>query len=227
MATATLPPPAAPAVAATVPTVGGVLLRDVAWGDYEAMLRIVGDRHIRVTHDRGAMEIAMPSPPHELLAQLLGMIVGRFAEERDIPYETLGMTTWRKASVGRGLEADGCFYIEHQALVRRGTPLDLETAPPPDLAIEVDVASSSLDRMGIYAVLGFPEIWRHNRRGLTFLELGSDREYHARPDSRSLPGLTPSDVMRFVDRGAQIDKTHWTREFRTWVAEEFSRRSRP
>ena len=38
------------------PVSSGVVFDDVIWDDYEAMLRIVGDRHIRVTYDQGTME---------------------------------------------------------------------------------------------------------------------------------------------------------------------------
>ncbi len=38
----------------------GVVLEDVTWADYEAQLRIIGDRHIRVNYDDGRMEIMSP-----------------------------------------------------------------------------------------------------------------------------------------------------------------------
>ena len=53
-------------------TEGRLLLHDVGWNDYEAMLEIVGERHIRVTFDRGTMEVTMPSQRHEQAAQVLG-----------------------------------------------------------------------------------------------------------------------------------------------------------
>ncbi len=88
---------------------GRLVLHDVEWGDYEAMLEIVGDRHIRVTYDQGTMEVAMPSQGHEQATQLFGLFVPRLAEELEIPYEPLGMTSWRKPDVEKGLEADQCY----------------------------------------------------------------------------------------------------------------------
>jgi hypothetical protein len=32
---------------------GRLVLHDVGWTDYQAMLEFVGERHIRVTYDRG------------------------------------------------------------------------------------------------------------------------------------------------------------------------------
>ena len=81
---------------------GRLVLHDVGWNDYEAMLEIVGERHIRVTYDRGTMEVVMPSQRHERATQLFGLFVPRLAEELEIRYEPLGMTTWRKPDAERG-----------------------------------------------------------------------------------------------------------------------------
>jgi len=46
-----------------------------------------------------------------------------------------------------GKEADECFYIKNEAAVRGKLKIDLTVDPPPDLAIEIDVSNSSLDKM--------------------------------------------------------------------------------
>jgi Uma2 family endonuclease len=203
--------------AATEPPEGRPILHDVAWGEYEAMLRIVGDRPIRVTYDRGTMEIRMPSQKHEQAAQLLGLFVPRLAEELEIPYEPLGMTTWRRPDIEKGLEPDQCYYIQNEAVVRQREAIDLEVDPPPDLAIEVDITSSSLDRMAIYAGLGIPEVWRYDGRALTMTALDPGGHYRPLESSLSFPGLRAADVERFIDLGRTTDKLRWARELRVWV----------
>lgn len=202
-----------------------LVFQGVGWDDYEAMLRIVGERHVRVTFDGAAMEVSMPSQRHEQAAQLLGLFVPRLAEELGIPYEPLGMTTWKKPSTGKGLEPDQCYYIENQAVVREKAALDLETDPPPDLAIEVDITSSSLNRMGIYAGLGVPEVWRYDGRSVRIYGLEPDGQYQTRESSRSFPGLRPEDVEHFLELGSTTDKTQWSRELRDWVRDELIPRS--
>ncbi len=199
---------------------GGLLLPGTSWADYEAMLRIVGDRHVRVTYDGDAMEVSVPSQKHEQLAQWLGLFVSRLAEELQIPYEPLGMTTWKKASSARGLEPDQCYYFAHEAIVREKSVIDLEVDPPPDLAIEVDITHSSLDRLAIYAILGVPEVWRHDGRSLVMLGLGPDGRYTPLESSVSLPRLRPSDVEQFLELGRTLDKLHWARELRQWASVE-------
>ena len=63
-------------------------------------------------------------------------------------------------TVDRGLEPDDCYYLANAAKVRNWATLDLERDPPPDLALEVEITRSCLNRMGVYAGLGVPEVWR-------------------------------------------------------------------
>jgi Uma2 family endonuclease len=220
MATTTQPPTEWPS------TEGRLLLHGVGWNDYEAMLDIVGERHIRVTFDRGTMEVTMPSQRHEQAAQLLGLLIPKLAEELNLPYEPLGMTTWRKPNVEKGLEPDQCYYIQNQAVVRERELLDLEVDPPPDLAIDVDITSSSLDRMAIYAALGVPEVWRYDGSTVTMLALQTDRQYRRCGESLSFPGLRPADIERFLDLGSVMDKLRWSRELHDWAQNELIPRTR-
>ncbi len=215
MATATLSLPV------SEPPQSRLLLDDVAWEQYEDMLRIVADRRVRVTFDRGTMEVVMPSQRHEQASQLLGLFIPRLAEELGIPYEPLGMTTWKRRDIARGLEADQCYYIQNQAVVREHETIDLSVDPPPDLAVEVDVTSSSLDRMSIYAALGVPEVWRYSGEVVSMFTLESDGAYHSLASSRCIPGLLASDVEHFLALGRTTDKLTWARELRTWVKDVF------
>ena len=79
------------------------LLHGVDWQGYEAMIGIVGDRPIRITYDRGDLELMSPSYDHERFKRLLGRIVETVAEEFRIPYVAAGSTTWRRKAKDRGL----------------------------------------------------------------------------------------------------------------------------
>lgn len=45
--------------------------------------------------------------------------------------------------------------------MRGRVDLNLRQDPPPDLALEIDLTSKSLDRLPIYARFGGPEVWRY------------------------------------------------------------------
>ena len=44
--------------------------------------------------------------------------------------------------------------------------IDLDVAPPPDLAVEVEISRKALNSLNIYAALGVPEIWRFDGEDL-------------------------------------------------------------
>jgi Uma2 family endonuclease len=198
-----------------------IVLHDVGWSDYEKMLQVAGNRRMLVTYSEGTMELRIPSQRHEQVSQLLGLFIPSLAGELEVDYEPLGMTTWKRPDVERGLEADQCYYIRNEAIVRERDVLDLEVDPPPDLAVEVDITSSSLDRLEIYAELRIPEVWRHDGRKLTMYRLQPDGAYEECNSSRSFPDLRPADLERFIELGKTQPKRQWIRAIRDWVRGEF------
>ena len=105
----------------------------------------------------------------------------------------LGSMTLRRRDVNRGLEADQCYYIRHEPDVR-GKQIDLAVDFPPDLAIEVEISRSALNRMGIYASLRVPEIWRYNGEKLSVNLLNEQGNYIESSVSLSFP-FFPMDVL--------------------------------
>lgn len=111
---------------------------------------------------------------------------------------------------------DGCFWINNAPAMRGKLHLDLRSDPPPDLALEVHVAGSSLDRMSVYAALGVPEVWRLNAGALTFHFLHGSA-YQVRPNSASFPRLASGDLAVYLAQWGQADDTTIVRQFRDWV----------
>ena len=130
------------------------------WPSYLAMGEILRDRPIRMTYDRGVLELMTTSPEHEKAKKLLGRFVEALTEELDIDIASGGSMTCRREDEEGSLEPDECYWIEHEEQVRGRIDIDLESDPPPDLAIEAEISRSVLSRLGIYARLGVPEVWR-------------------------------------------------------------------
>jgi Uma2 family endonuclease len=203
------------------PASSGFVFYDVSWRDYEAMLRIVGDRPIRVTYDQGTMEIFMPSFGHDSDANSLGRMVEMLTEELDVDVEGGDTTTHKRKDLGKGAEPDKCYWFGDNARHMRGKrQLDLDRDPPPDLIIEVDVTRTSLDRLKIFAAMRVPEVWRSTGRSLQFLHLQADGTYQPRPASRYFPALTITAVAQFLKDGRTTDKPTWIRSFRAFVREK-------
>jgi Uma2 family endonuclease len=201
------------------------LLHNVDWHFYETMLQLIGDRPVRLTYDRGNLELRSPSRKHERNKGLLGRLVQAVTEELEIPCTGEASTTWRREDIERGLEPDECFYVyDHAEQLAEKEEIDLNTDPTPDLAIEIDITRSSLDRQGIYAALGVPELWRFDGESLRVLRLRDDRTYEPCTASPTFPFLPLGDVVRLLKQGATMDQSRWGRMVREWVRNELAPR---
>lgn len=193
------------------------VMHDVSWQTYEALLADPGERHTRFTFDRGVLEFMAPSFEHERLKRRLGRLIEAVAEELGIPFVAGGSTTFKRHDLARGLEPDECYYVQHQDAVSERSEIDLEIDPPPDLAIEVDITSSSVDRMGIYAALGVPEIWRCDAGSLQIYRLTPGNEFELATQSGVFPELPMHDVHMFLFRQGAQDDLAMLRACRAWV----------
>src|SRR5438132_7530835 len=168
--------------AVTVRAAGHLVLTGADWRTYSRLLRVFAERpSVRLTYDRGDLEIMSPLPEHESDADMLGRFVVVLTEELGLPIKAGRSTTFRRRGLRRGLEPDNSYWIANEPRVRGKRRINLRIDPPPDLAIEVDVTSSSLNRMGIYAVLAVPEVWRLDGPVLTFYVLAANRRYAESP----------------------------------------------
>lgn len=191
-----------------------VVLRNVSWETYE---RLLGDHENssapRFAYDRGELEIMSTSPEHEKLNRRIALLVLAFTEEMGVESEGLSSTTFRREDLERGFEPDSCFYLQNEELVRDKNRIDLAIDPPPDLVIEVDITSPSINKLSIYARIGVPEAWRYDGAKLGILKLG-EGEYVAVQESVIIPGLSGSVLTRLIERSKSLRRTVWVREVR-------------
>lgn len=200
-----------------MPSEQRLLLAGVDWRTYGRMLRVFDKRHLRLTYDRGALEIMTLSPEHECYKKLLGRMVETLTEELSLPVASFGSMTCRRRRKQRGLEPDDCYWIASEPQIHGRVHIDLRTDPPPDLALEIDITHSSLDRMAIYAALRVPEVWRFDGQNVSFHVLGPDGRYVAVDRSLAFPNLTAADVTQFLFLRQQMDDNAVIRQFRAWV----------
>jgi Uma2 family endonuclease len=196
-----------------------VLLHNVSWQTYETLLREFDRKPIRLTYDQGELEIMTLSHEHEHRKKLFARFIEALTEELQIPIHSGGATTFRREAKQRGLEPDECYWIQHEQAMRGRREFDFLSDPPPDLAVEVEVSSSLLDRMGVYAALGIPEIWRFVGEALHVYRLGRNGKYAEVTRSPAFPDVSVAEVLRFVRMGETQDETSVVRAFRTWVRE--------
>lgn len=194
-----------------------VMLEGIRWETYERLIADNAGRRVpRLAYDRGVLEAMSPSVEHEGIARNIAVVVTVVAEELDVDVFDAGSTTFRREDLRRGFEPDGCFYIQHERRIRGTSRIDLTVDPPPDLVIEVDITSPSLDKLPIYAEIGVPEVWRHDGEKLTIYWL-EDEQYAEVAASRVLPPLDAAVPSRFVAASRAQGRTTWMRAVRDWA----------
>lgn len=193
-----------------------IVLDGISWDTYERILRDLEERQIRVTYDRGNLEMMAPLPFHEQWKKRYGRLIDAMCEERDIDVEPLGSTTFRREDLEKGLEPDECYYVQNPQAIRGRREIDLTVDPPPDLAIEIDISRASIPKQPIYAALGIPELWRFDGEFLTVLRLRHGK-YVATNASELFPFLPIDEFQHFVLRLASERQPQVLREFRAWV----------
>lgn len=193
------------------------MLRNVSWETYERLLAEREENRVpRFAFDQGMLEIVSPSSEHESISYYIGLLVAVFAEVTGVDVYGVGSTTFKRADVQRGFEPDSCFYIQNEELVRGKARIDLDVDPPPDLVIEVDITSPSLDKLPIYAQMGVSEVWRYDGDDLSFFTLDQG-QYSEVATSAVLPPITAQVVSELVEKSKSLGLASWLREVRATI----------
>ncbi|UFP93453.1 Uma2 family endonuclease [Gloeobacter morelensis] len=189
------------------------LLRNVSWETFERLLAELPEtRGVRLKYWRGDLEIVTPSDEHETQTEMLGRCAYVLIEALQLPVRSVGSTTFRRADLAAGVEPDTSYYIYNAPLVRR-RPINLGVDPPPDLVIEIDVTSSSLDKLAIYAALGVPEVWLYRASRLQIHRLQQE-SYQLTARSGLFPFVTSADLQAVL---GVAEEEVAIANFRTWV----------
>lgn len=189
----------------------------ISWGEYEELLAELGPAYgVRIFYDDGRMEIMAPASIHEKPKIVLHNLVEALGYELNIELTSFGSTTFRRELRTKGAEPDDSFYIEHAStMIGRDEP-ELETDPPPDLVIEIDRTSSSLNKFAIYAGLGVPEIWQAVKGKVQIWQLVGE-DYKESQNSRAFPFLSAATLSDFLAKGLKEGEQKAARAFREWI----------
>ncbi|MBP5972906.1 Uma2 family endonuclease [Brasilonema sp. CT11] len=205
-----------------VPPGQRVLLEDINWLEFEAILNELGEhRSSRVAYQQGTLEIMVPLPEHERAKIIIGDLVKILLDELDLNWESFGSTTFKREDMSAGVEPDDCFYIQNYKLMIGRDRINLNVDPPPDLVIEIDVTSKT--KISAYQALRVPEIWRYENGNLEIYLLQGE-QYIKSQNSLSFPNFPViEEIYRFVEMSRTIGTTPALREFRKLVRELIAR----
>ncbi|MBW4423514.1 MAG: Uma2 family endonuclease [Nostoc desertorum CM1-VF14] len=193
------------------------LLHNISWETFEALLRDTGeDRGSRFAYDCGVLEIMTPLFEHENPKIQFDRLIFALAVELKTKIRSAGSTTLKRKPITKGIEPDTCYYIQNEPLIRGKQELDLTTDPAPDLAVEIDITSSSVNKLNIYAALGVAELWRYDGEVLKFYQL-VESQYIEIKLSIAFPLISVSEMNRFIQQSKTMDEIDLVQSFRAWV----------
>jgi Uma2 family endonuclease len=174
-------------------------------------------RATRLAYNQGTLEIMTPLMPHEHNKRLIEKLIDNLAEELNLNIKSTGSVTCKRQDLAKGVEPDSSFYIQNEAIMRNKQTLDLTQDPPPDLIIEVDYTSASLDRLPIYLALGVPEVWRYDHPVMQIYQLsnGVYLPCDVSPTFANLPLTT--EIPHFLAQSLEIGEISMIRSFRAWL----------
>jgi Uma2 family endonuclease len=195
-----------------------ITLTGIKWLTFKAIMSDVGDgRAWRIAYAEGVLEIRMPLTEHEEPVGMIEHFVGVVVDEMEIEMRQLGALTLEREDLTRAIEPDTCFYIQNESVVR-GKSINLPADPPPDLVVESDYTSSSLNKFSIYASLGVPEIWRYRNQCLQVYQL-VEGSYEERENSLAFPFLPIAEIPGLIEQSKAIGQRAAVRLFRDRVRE--------
>lgn len=203
----------------TAPPVGEhrIVLRNIRWDTYMDLVKANEDSPApRMTYASGVLEFVVPSADHEETAASIDALVQVIAEEWEIDYRNLRSTTFQRDDLERGFEPDSSYYVQSLEQIRGQRTIDLHTDPAPDLVVEVDIISPSIDKPPIFARLNIPEVWRYADETLVILALDNG-VYTERLSSIAFPLLSATEINRFIRDYRIQRRPEWLRNLRQWA----------
>ncbi len=209
---------------ATASQADRVILNNITWEQFENLLAIFGEKSgVRIAYDQGLLEIMTPLPEHEYYKQVISTAIEDIAEVLEKNYECYGSTTWNRHNQEVGVEPDNCFYFQNEEKVRGQIKINLNSDPPPDLVLEIDLTSKSLNRFPIYGRLGVPEIWTYDEGKLAIYQLQSNGSYQLVDQSSIFPEIPILELPNVIANYQNQGRRSMRQGIRNWVKQRIMR----
>ena len=197
-----------------------VVLPNVSWETYERLLTDLADCSVpHLTYDRGRLEIMSPTAKHEKVNRHIELLVRITALEMNVEVGSLGSTTFKRVDIERGFEPDSCFYVQNESSIRGKQELDLLVDPPPDIVVEIDVTSSSINKRALFAHFAIPEVWCYDDENIEILNLVNGA-YVKSERSSVLPFITAKVLTDFMAESLTLTGLEWMKKVRDWARQQ-------
>jgi Uma2 family endonuclease len=190
-----------------------LILRFRTWEDYEALLARREDKaglRIRYSSKTQEIRIMSPLPKHGNNADILADLVKALLRDECRDWDAFTPITLKRINQ-QGIEPDYCFYIDNRAEILGKERIDLETDPPPDLAIEIDLTCTT--KPDDYQAIAPLELWVYRQSQLSIYQFDS-QQYRESQISRWFPSYDLKTLIpQYCDQGWQMGSSVALREF--------------
>ncbi|GET38487.1 Uma2 family endonuclease [Microseira wollei] len=190
-----------------------LILRFRTWEDYEALLARREDKAgLRIRYDGKTQEIRIisPLPRHGKDADSLADFVKALLRHQGKDWDAFTPITLKRINQ-QGIEPDYCFYIDNRGSILGKERIDLETDPPPDLVIEIDLTCAT--KPEDYQAISPLELWIYRQSQLSIYQFDS-QQYRESQRSRWFPSYDLKTLIpQYCDRGWEIGSSVALREF--------------
>jgi Uma2 family endonuclease len=147
-----------------------------SWSEFETIEAVVGDsRSLRITYLDGCIELMTVGEKHEMLKKVLAILLETYLFSAGVNFIPVGSVTRRSKEKDVSFEPDESYYIG-------------EKKDHPDLAIEVNITSGSIDKLKKYQRLQITEVWFWEDDTLSLYRLRNEG-YVKADSSELLPDL--------------------------------------
>ena len=146
------------------------------WKEFEIIETLTADAAgLRITYLDGYIEFMTLSEQHEMIKTILGFLLELYSCEIGINLIPVGNATRRAKEKNASFEPDESYYIG-------------EKKANPDLAIEINITSGSIDKLEKYKRFNITEVWFWENNQLSLYHLKNDN-YEQINQSELLPEL--------------------------------------
>jgi len=180
-----------------------MVLDNVAWETYVALADQRSGSVPRMTYDNGVLEMMSPKREHESIGRIIGRIVETYSELMDIEIISVASVTVKRSDLSKAFEADESYYVTHAAQLLGKKAMDFE----------VELTSSAIKKMQLFAAMHVLEVWRHDGESLQMYRL-LDGAYQGIESSLQLPGLTAQRINETLAQRDKIGETKLIQGFR-------------
>ncbi|MBW4654097.1 MAG: Uma2 family endonuclease [Kaiparowitsia implicata GSE-PSE-MK54-09C] len=210
------------------PTEQRVVLPNVSWRQFQALQQEVeGDT--RLTYWGNRLEMMTPLPDHQRCRNLLDSLIQLIADVRSQSIRAIAPVVLLDSHQLCAISPDAVYYRDPPPLpddrIDVIPQIDIVQMPPPNLALEIVLNASSVDKFPIYASLGIEEVWRgqlqpHRNQPLQLkmtLHRLQDDGYSPIPASELFPAVTPAVIQNFIDQSETLSLVKALTLLRAWA----------